>query len=679
MVKKMIFLVFLLFGLLISMLAQETGTLKGTVTDEQGDPVPYANIFIKGTIIGTQSNENGEYEIKDILPGSYTIMCRELYHYSVEIPVYIYPAQLIQLKIVLNIREIPESYQLKNIIEKEDIVFKARNKNLDDNPTYIRRGRSIDNKYELYKEPTASLEDNESKRDNKFEARDKNNKKANDNSISNRVFTYRENKILPFYKRKFYYPLQYNTNDYKAKNYYPFIYAFAEPISTFSHDVDSETYGNIRKLIKNNKSLEFTDVRIEDMINYFSYSYPEPQNDDPVSISYELGVCPWNNDHDILKIGLKGKSIMIKDDPALNIVFILDTYYSSSDIQELAKQSVIQMTNKLNSKDHFGIVKLDAYKSVVLNNYNPLFYQPLYDMNPIDSGSREDGFKLAYKIADENYDKNKINRIILLKNVDYGNNYKLDPETEKLIEQQKMRGITLSILGVGNGFNNMINIEQLANKGNGKFYFIDDLVEANRVFNRELGNSFKTIAKDVKIQIDFNPAKVRAYRLIGYENIPMSVEDYQIYKNDLGEIDSDQVITVLYEIVRNNSNEKDPNAEELKYQEIKYSKEALKSNDIATMKFRYKDPDGTVSKEMSQIVKDAYPESNSKDFNFACSVAGFGMMLQKSKFKETLTWDKIKKLAKQSIDKDPEGYRREFISLIEKAELLDKQYGTLSE
>jgi len=630
--------------MLMPLFAEETGTLKGVVKDENGKPIVYANVILKGTKIGVMSNEQGNFIIPNIPVGTYTVICQMMGYAPYEMTnVKIKRGKTREIKISLSRRLINMS--AVTVIAKEEQVTKDR---------------SVSSK---------SLYDPQM-----------NNVAVSDISgtIAMQYNRYDDTHYPPHYKNKCYYPPRYNTEEYKAINPYPFKYAIAEPLSTFSIDVDTATYSNVRRMLNYNTLPHQSSVRIEEMINYFTYSYPEPKGKDPISISYEIGICPWNKDHDILKVGLKGKSLNYEETPVANLVFLIDVSGSMNVPNKLplVKQSLKMLVNQMRDQDQIGIVTYASQASIKLDSTPVSKRQVILDaIDELYSGGSTaggDGIKMAYDIAGKHFNKNKNNRIVLCTDGDFNVGASSDADMEKLISEKKESGIFLSVLGFGMGNYKDSKMEIIANKGNGNYYYIDDLVEAKRVLVTEMSGTLNTIAKDVKIQIEFNPAKIRAYRLIGYENRALKNEDFKNDKIDAGEMGAGQTVTVLYEIVRNNSKEPDMNADELKYQEIKYSQEALNSNELVTMKFRYKDPDGTESKELTQTVSDSYPEKNSKDFNFACSVAGFGMMLQKSKFRETLTWENVIKLAKQSIDKDHDGYRKEFISLVEKAQTLDQ-------
>lgn len=717
MLKKMIILVIILSCLLIPLLAKETGTLKGTVTDENGDLIPYANIVIQGTTFSTTCSDKGEYEIKGITPGTYTIVCQMACYETkeiTEVKILAKKIYTLHFKLNKNYSQVNDrslkakeelvkkdkasasksSYadQMKDVSVSsvDDVIAQSAGVTQKDGQLFVRGGRANEVKFTIDGMSVSDSNNNTQSTNARYSmnmdfAPLPKEKKTIINNTYNSHYYYGESHCPPYYQKRYYYPPRYNTEEYKAINPYPFKYAIAEPLSTFSIDVDTATYSNVRRMLNQGYLPQSSYVRIEEMINYFSYSYPEPKDNEPISISYEMGVCPWNIDHDIVKVGLKGKTVSYEDAPEANLVFLIDVSGSMSDPNKLplVKQSLKMLVNQMRAKDQIGIVTYASQASIKLESTPVSKRQVILDaIDELYSGGSTaggDGIKMAYDIASEHFDKKKNNRIMLCTDGDFNVGAQSNEDMEALITKKRESGVFLSVLGFGMGNYKDSKMEILADKGNGNYYYIDDLIEAKRVLVTEMSGTLNTIAKDVKIQIEFNPAKVRAYRLIGYENRELKNEDFKNDKIDAGEMGAGQTVTVLYEIVRNNSNEKDPNAEELKYQEIKYSEEALKSNDIATMKFRYKDPDGTVSKEMSQIFYEYNTYLYSKELNFACSVAGFGMMLQKSKFKETLTWDKIKKLAKQSIGKDPEGYRREFISLIEKAELLDKQYGTPSE
>lgn len=686
--KKIILMCLFIVFIMIPLFAVNTGKLVGRVIDRNRNPVAYANIILKGTAYDAITDEKGKFLISDITPGTYTIVCQLMGYADLEmVDVKIKANETRVVKILLPMRHGYEGGTI-TVSGKEGLVQKDRTgswksvypdqmseisvNDVDgviamqsgvtqkDEQLFVRGGRANE---------VNSMIDDMSDSDQNVVTREK--------IITEKVYIYGENHCPPYYYKRYYYPPSYNTEEYKAINPYPFKYAIAEPLSTFSIDVDTATYSNVRRLLNNNQLPDAAYVRIEEMINYFTYNYPEPEGNAPISISQELGKCPWNTDHEILKVGLKGKSVSYEEAPPANLVFLLDVSGSMNDPNKLplVKQSMKILVNQMRPQDQIGIVTYASQASIKLESTpvskRQVILDAIDDLYAGGSTSGGDGIEMAYEVAAENFKKHKNNRIILCTDGDFNVGAQSDSDMEMLITKKREEGVFLSVLGFGMGNIKDNKMEILADKGNGNYYYIDDLVEAKRVLVTEMSGTLTTIAKDVKIQLEFNPAKVRAYRLIGYENRALKNEDFKNDKIDAGEMGAGQTVTVLYEIVKNNSDEKDSNEDELKYQKIEFSKEALNSNELVIMKFRYKEPNDKVSKELTKVVTDIYPENNSSDFNFACSVAGFGMMLQRSKFRETLTWDGVIKMAEKHIGKDTDGYRKEFISLVEKADELD--------
>lgn len=651
MMKKRIFcfgLVLLLFSGLWSIGDGKTGRLAGRVKDEKGQAIAYANVMLKGTEYGITTDDSGKFMLINIKPGVYTVKCFLVGYAQTEIEsVRISPDETKILNITLTRRAIEGSAIV--VKEKEEII----------------------------------------KKDKSGSERTVNSPQLSSMSVSeaclapggisgnNRGYQYFQSVSQRNEIRCYYYPPRYNTEDYKAINPFPFYYAFDKPLSTFSIDVDNATYSNLRRQLNYSQLPDPEAVRIEEMINYFKYSYPEPKGKDPISISSETGVCPWNKDHDIVKVGVKAKALKDSEILPANLVFLVDVSGSMSDSNKLplVKQSLKKLVNQLNPEDYIGIVTYASRAEVKLES-TPVS-QKVRILDAIDelysggSTAGGAGLSLAYEQAEKNFSRKKNNRIILCTDGDFNVGESSNESMEQLITKKRETGIFLSVLGFGMGNYKDSKMEIIADKGNGNYYYIDDLVEANRVLVTELKGTLNTVAKDVKIQVEFNPAKVRAYRLIGYENRALKDEDFKNDKVDAGEMGSDQTVTALYEIVRNNSEEKDPNAEKLKYQKKEITKEGAQSNELFTLKLRYKEPNGSDSKEIEHIVTDEYNNSNSADFNFACAVAGFGMILQKSKFREDLSYEKVINSARKALGEDKEGYRKEFISMLEKAISLD--------
>lgn len=440
------------------------------------------------------------------------------------------------------------------------------------------------------------------------------------------------------------------------------------PLSTFSIDVDRASYSNVRRMINNGEKINPNAVKIEEMINYFKYNYAQPKGNHPFSIHTEAAVTPWNSDTKIVKIGLQGKTYTNEQLPASNLTFLIDVSGSmnSQNKLPLLKSAFKLLVNQLRAKDKVSIVVYAGAAGVVLEPTSGKDKETI--MNAIDklksggSTAGGEGIELAYKLAVENFINDGNNRVILATDGDFNVGASSDKAMEKLIEEKRKSGVFLSVLGFGYGNYKDSKLEILADKGNGNHAYIDNMQEAQKVFGKEFGGTLYTIAKDVKIQVEFNPKKVQAYRLIGYENRMLADEDFIDDTKDAGELGSGHTVTALYELIPvgvESSYLKEVN--NLKYTTTN-SVEGF-SDELFTVKFRYKKPDGEKSIEMVHVQKDALSEG-SEDLNFASAVALFGMQLRQSKYYNNASMDDVVALAKKGRGDDDDGFRAEFIRLV---------------
>ena len=450
-----------------------------------------------------------------------------------------------------------------------------------------------------------------------------------------------------------------------------------DPLSTFSIDVDRASYSNVRRFL-NQRSLPQADaVRIEEMINYFSYKYPQPKAGDPFSITTEYTDCPWNKKHSLIHIGLQGKDVKPDNLPANNLTFLIDVSgsMSSEDKLPLLKSGLRLLVEQMRPEDKISLVVYAGAAGVVLPPTSGDHKDRILDaMDKLQSGGSTaggEGIMLAYKTARENYDTKGNNRIILATDGDFNVGISSDGELTRLIEKEREDGVFLSVLGFGTGNYQDGKMEQLADKGNGNYAYIDNILEAKKVLVKEMGGTLLTIAKDVKLQIEFNPAKVKAYRLVGYENRLLNKEDFNDDKKDAGELGSGHTVTAIYEIIPAGSEELVASTDALKYQETKPNSAAT-SSEVMTIKFRYKEPKEKTSKLITHIVSDQKTgfDATSENCRFSVAVAEFGMLLRDSKFKGDSDFKSVMALAKSAKGSDEEGYRAEFIKLVEIAELL---------
>jgi len=470
-----------------------------------------------------------------------------------------------------------------------------------------------------------------------------------------------------------YYEVEHNTESYSAINENGFKNVSVNPLSTFSVDVDAASYSNVRRYLTQGNKPPIDAVRVEELINYFEYDYPNPTDEIPFSISTEIGDCPWNNKNKLVHIGLQAQRIKTKDLPPNNLVFLIDVSGSmnSENRLPLLIKSFKLLVNELRAEDRVAIVVYAGAAGVVLEptpgSQKDKILASLESLRAGGSTAGGKGIQLAYSVARENFMKDGNNRVIIATDGDFNVGVSSDAEMQRLIEKERESGIFLTCLGYGMGNYKDSKLETLANKGNGNYAYIDNLLEAKKVLVTEMGGTLLTLAKDVKIQVEFNPMVVESYRLIGYENRLLNAEDFNDDKKDAGEIGAGHSVTALYEIILKGDGNA-PEVDPLRYQTNNKNESAL-SNEMLTVKFRYKKPDGDKSMlvERNLANKITTWKELSDNFKFSAAVASFGMLLRESEHKGNLTFDDVAKWAKESKGNDKHGYRAEFIRLVELA------------
>lgn len=470
----------------------------------------------------------------------------------------------------------------------------------------------------------------------------------------------------------------FNTEDYSAINENGFKNVLTNPLSTFSIDVDNASYSNIRRFINMGQLPPKDAVRIEEMINYFHYKYEEPKEGEPFSIINEYSDCPWNEGNKLLLVALQGKRIEKDNLPPSNIVFLLDVSGSMNSPNKLplVKSAMKILIDELRPQDKVSIVVYAGAAGLVLDatsgNDKKQITDAIENLNAGGSTAGGEGLKLAYKIAGENFIKNGNNRIILATDGDFNVGVSSDSEMERLVSEEKKKGVYITVLGFGMGNYKDNKLEIIADKGNGNYAYIDNFQEARKVLISEFTGTLFTIAKDVKFQIEFNPEKVIAYRLIGYENRQLNSEDFNNDKKDAGEMGSGHKVTALYELVTSDSKTEIPKTDELKYQEN--GKNIIKkyNDELLTIKVRYKDSDKEESKLISLPLKDNYIDfrESSVNLKLVAAIAQFGMLLRDSEYKGNSDIKNTIELAKSGKGKDENGYIAELIRLIETAQNL---------
>lgn len=453
-----------------------------------------------------------------------------------------------------------------------------------------------------------------------------------------------------------------------------------DPLSTFSIDVDGASYSDVRGMINRDNLPNPNAVRLEEFINYFPYEYEEPTGEHPFSINTEFSPCPWNEEHQLLKIGIKGESIEKTQLPTNNLVFLLDVSGSMNRPEklELLKKGFRLLVNELREEDRVAIAVYAGAAGLVLPPTSGANKDQILDaLNKLQAGGSTaggEGINLAYKTAQEYFDPQGNNRIILATDGDFNVGVSDNDALVELIEEKRESGVFLTVLGFGHDNFQSDKMEKIANNGNGNFSFIDNILEAKKVLVTEMGATLKTIAKDVKIQVEFNPEHVGSYRLLGYENRMLQHQDFANDTIDAGELGAGHTVTAVYEIIPpgmedTGSEKEDP---ELKYTQVEKKRYGLFASELATVKFRYKHPDGVKSKLIEQVVLSTPEMKGSSDFEFIQSVIEFGLLMRGSQYAGNANYDSIIERTSSNIGEDKFGYRQEFIMLVEKAKALSE-------
>jgi len=480
-------------------------------------------------------------------------------------------------------------------------------------------------------------------------------------------------------------PGQANTESYKGITENGFINPVNTPLSTFAVDVDAASYSNLRRFINNGSMPPKDAVRIEEMINYFTYDLAAPVNGAPVAIHTELSSAPWNPQHRLLRIGLKAKTIKTEKLPPANFVFLIDVSGSMSDYNKLPliKSAMKLLVDQLREKDQVSIVTYAGNAGLELpvtpGNEHIKIKEAIDALGAGGSTAGGAGIKLAYQIARKHFITGGNNRIIMATDGDFNVGASSDGDMEQLIARESKTGVSLSVLGFGMGNIKDSKMETLADKGHGNYAYIDNISEARKSIVTEFGATLFTVAKDVKLQVEFNPSKVQAYRLLGYENRLLEKEDFNNDHKMGGDMGVGHTVTALYEIIPTGMADiflggVDP----LKYQKVTQKPVLNSSGELVTIKFRYKQPQGHTSK-MEQVAVNDQPllfSKTSNDFRFASAVAELGMLLRESEFKQRSDYNSLILRAKSAKGADEEGYRTEFISLAQSAKLLAKTNAT---
>lgn len=593
----------------ISGLSAQSLTVTGTVTDENDQPLIGANVSIEKSRKGTVTNEHGKYSIEAIQG--------DIIRFS-----YIgYKTQKVKAnRKIIDVKLYPDN----NLLMEECVITS--------------------------------------------------------DEVSNRAISSKQMAVRSLGMPALIYDRYANREEYSHNAENRFKSPVKDPLSTFSIDVDAASYSNIRRFINQGEMPPKDAVRIEEMINYFNYNYPKPTGNDPVRITTEVGICPWNKTHRLVQIGLKAREIENQNLPASNFVFLIDVSGSmfGPTRLELVKSSLRLLVNNLREKDRVAIVTYCGDARVALpstpGNEKQKIKDALETLTAGGSTAGGAGIKEAYRIAQKNFIAQGNNRIILCTDGDFNVGASSETELENLIESKRKSGIFLTVLGYGMGNYKDNKMQILAQKGNGNHAYIDNIQEANKVLVNEFGSTMYAVAKDVKLQVEFNPAKVQSYRLVGYETRMLNNEDFNDDTKDAGEMGAGHTVTALYEIIPTGISGNIPGSiDPLKYQtETNINTQTGNSSELLTVKLRYKTPEEEKSKKIEKSVTDMGKDNVSPDFRFASAVAMFAQLLKDSDFKGEATYDKVIETANKGLSFDPEGYRAEFVRLVQSAKGLNK-------
>jgi Ca-activated chloride channel homolog len=467
-----------------------------------------------------------------------------------------------------------------------------------------------------------------------------------------------------------------NTEAYSVVNENRFLAAGANPLSTFSIDVDAASYSNVRRFLSEGTLPPKDAVRLEEMVNYFPYRYADRTGRHPFAVATEVAPCPWQPGHRLVRIGLQARRVPTQDLPPSNLVFLIDVSGSmmSPDKLPLVQQAFRALVRELRPQDRVAIVVYAGAAGLVLPSTSgaekATILAAIDQLQAGGSTAGGAGIRLAYDVAREHFDREGNNRVILATDGDFNVGVSSDAEMVRLVEKRREEGTFLTVLGFGTGNLKDSKMEQMADKGNGHYAYIDSFREAQKVFVQEFGGTLFTVAKDVKIQVEFNPARVQSYRLLGYENRLLAREDFADDRKDAGELGSGHSVTALYEVVPVGATPVAIVDDSLTYQEVSLRPGARHSSELLTVRLRYKDPQGSTSRLLETPVADRGRGAASEDMRFASAVAEFALLLRDSEHRGNASYAQVLALARGARGEDEQGYRGEFIGLVETARTL---------
>ena len=696
-------LIVLIPALLVSAVsAVEMGYIYGTVIDgASGRPLPYANVVLVGTKRGGMTLTDGSFSIYSVPAGTYTVKVMMMGYKSVE---------KTGVKVVASKGTRIEFKMKAAIVGKtQEIVIEGERVQIDVKASDVKHRATT--KDEVHELPcgdvieTLALKGGIVKTGDQLHVRGGRSGEVQFQIDGTRVSSCspsggghrRRPKRPPCPPRPVCIPGRpyHNTEEYAQIDENEFLPVIGNPLSTFSIDVDVASYANARRFVMADRLPPKAAIRVEEFVNYFDYDYKKPDGGEPFSINLEYAVCPWNTEHGLVHIGLQGEELAEEDRRPSNLVFLIDVSGSMEPQNKLPllKKAFLLLVDQLADDDQIAIVTYAGHARVALNptfgrKKNKIRYA-IRKLRAGGSTAGHAGIQLAYEMAESNFIARGNNRVILATDGDFNVGVSSTPELIDMIEEKRESGIFLTVLGFGIGNYKDGRLEQLANRGNGNHAYIDNLLEAKKVFIDDLTSTLYTIAKDVKIQVEFNPAKVASYRLIGYENRLLKKEDFADDKKDAGEIGAGHTVTALYEIVPVGSTAGRSGVdssvgddsggtmgplleEDLKYIETKVRPEAMNTDEVLTVRVRYKEPDGDTSKLITTVItgEPVAVNSSSDDIRFSAAVAMYAMILRESVYTGDIQLENIHVLAKDAIGDDEHMYRAEFIRQVERTSLI---------
>ena len=619
----------------------ETGTVRGTVTDTtSGAPVGGAQVFVRGTVIQALTDEAGAYSLANVPLGEQVIVVRLVGFEEARKTVTITANRTTTLDFALTMSPGRLQETIMTSVVDESLAGRAERAAVSASgqpgvPGEIRlRG------------PTSI-----------------------NSAARSGIARY----------------VDFNTESYARISENDFRLVSASPLSTFSIDVDRASYANVRRFIQAGERPPVDAVRIEEMINYFPYKWGDDAGDHPFAVETEVWDAPWTPTHRLVRVGLRAPAVETAHLPPSNLVFLLDVSGSMSppDKLPLLKKAFSLLVEQLRPSDRVAIVVYAGATGLVLpstpGNKRGKILEAVERLDAGGSTAGGAGIALAYETARKHFIEGGNNRVILATDGDFNVGASSDGEMVRLIERERESGVFLTVLGFGTGNLKDSKMEQIADHGNGNFHYVDGLLEARKVLVEEMGGTLLTVAKDVKLQVEFNPARVGAYRLIGYENRLLADEDFNDDTKDAGELGAGHTVTALYEVVPAGLPLPRGEVDPLRYQpdadpsggdDEDGADATAFEGELLYVKVRYKDPDGSESRLLAQAVGDR-THAPSGGFRFAAAVAGFGMLLRESPHAGGLTLDDVVALAEGGKGSDARGYRGEFIRLVETVRDLD--------